>query len=73
MTAIEILYKYGIRKTGIREKILDALLENKESLTYSEIIHRIKWTKNKASVLRTLNLYQLKGFVHKSTGIYNFT
>lgn len=66
MTAGKILHKYGIRKTNIREKILNALLKNGEGLTCAEIIHRIKSTKSRASVLRTLSLYQVKGFVHNS-------
>ena len=63
MTAIEILDKYRLHKTRVRIKVLDALLNN-ECLSCAEIINKIKITQSRASVLRVLNFFRQKGFVH---------
>ena len=64
MTAGDILYKYGIHKTKIREEILSILLNSKKSLSCGDILRQSQFTHSRNSILRTLKFYHLKGIVH---------
>jgi Fe2+ or Zn2+ uptake regulation protein len=64
MTAIELLKKYNIRVSKIREEILETLIKSKSSLSCSDILRLITITKDRTTVHLTLKLFVKKGFVN---------
>ncbi len=65
MNANEVLRKHNIRKTAIREKVLDLLIKNNECLSYAAIEQKIEDNTQKGSILRVLNYFLSRGIVKK--------
>ena len=65
MNANEVLRKHNIRKTAIREKVLDLLIRNNECLSYAAIEQKIEDKTQKGSILRVLNYFLSRGIVKK--------
>lgn len=65
MNANEVLRKYNIRETAIREKVLELLISNNECLSYAAIEQKIEYNTQKGSILRVLNYFLSRGIVKK--------
>ena len=64
-TALKLLKQNGLRKTQIREAILDVFLTQKTALSHSEVEQLFLGKFDRVTVYRTLKTFDEKGLIHR--------